>query len=216
MIAAPSIPKTLAERFNAVGQQGPIVLNGVKRTDLPSFLTTTCCPKLETIKGVEVGVADGRFSVHLCKSLPKLELLCVDPWIRYPDNPRGGGQAQHTGNYEHATAALAPYKATLIRAMSLDAVRDVPLRSLDFCYLDGHHSFDWIMRDLIEWSFRVKPGGIVAGHDYYAFQWAGVVEAVNAYTRAHQIREWFITDEREPSFVWQNPANLGAEDVRKA
>lgn len=214
MVSAPVMVKTLAQRFNAVGQQGPVVLKGVKRGDLVKWVS--CCPKTGIVKGAEVGVADGRFSLYLCEHLPKLKLLCVDPWLRYEDNPRGGGQAQQDGNYALALERLLPYNVTLSKQFSMDAVRDVPPASLDFVYLDGHHSFDWVMQDIIEWAKRVKPGGIVAGHDYYEFQWAGVIAAVKAYTAAHQIAPWFVTDEREPTFFWRHTPGLGSEDVRKA
>ena len=109
---------------------------------------------------------------------------------------------QHDGNYELASARLADYNATLVKAFSMDAVRDVLPESLDFVYIDGNHSFDWVMQDIIEWSKRVRPGGIVSGHDYYHFGWAGIVEAVDVYIKAHTITEWFVTVEREPSWFW--------------
>jgi hypothetical protein len=81
----------------------------------------------------------------------------------------------------------------------------VPLGSLDFAFIDGHHSYDFVFADLDEWSQRVRPGGHVSGHDFYEFKWAGVVEAVVDYTKIHGIREWAICDEREPSFFWVKP-----------
>ena len=85
---------------------------------------------------------------------------------------------------------------------AFDAMPDV---SLDFVYIDGDHSFDHAMLDLILWSRKVRPGGIVAGHDYYRFRGAGVVNAVDAYTTAHQIHEWFLDDQRETTFFWARP-----------
>lgn len=155
--------------------------------------------------GAEIGVADGRYSTVLCEQIPDLRLLCVDPWRPYRGNPRGGPAEQHDGNYARAAARLAPYHARMMRAQSMDAVREVPEASLDFVYIDGHHSFDWVMQDLIEWSKRVRSGGVVAGHDFYHFRWAGVVEAVAAYTTAHGIADWWLCDEREPSFWWVKP-----------
>src|SRR5688572_1980668 len=60
-------------------------------------------------KGAEIGVADGRFSLTLLEAIPNLSLVCVDPWVKYQGNPRGGPQEQHDGNYQHATERLAPY-----------------------------------------------------------------------------------------------------------
>lgn len=152
--------------------------------------------------GAEVGVADGRYSLTLCKNIPNLSLLCVDLWAPYHGNRRGGPQEQHERNYALAVERLAPYQARLRRGYSLDVVREVPLDSLDFVYIDANHAFDYVMCDIIEWAKRVRSGGIVAGHDFYWFDGAGVVEAVEVYTKAHRITDWYVCDEREPSFWW--------------
>lgn len=153
-------------------------------------------------KGAEIGVADGRNALAMCEAIPGLHLLGVDPWWPYPGNPRGGPKEQHTENARLASERLKGYDVELRRATSLDAVQDVDYESLDFVYIDGNHSFDYVMQDLIEWSKCVRSGGIVAGHDFYHFKWAGIVEAVDAYTRAHGITYWHLCDEREPSFWW--------------
>ena len=58
------------------------------------------------------------------------------------------------------------------------------------------------MTDIIEWSKRVRSGGIVAGHDYFRFRDSGVIQAVDIYTHMHKIHEWFVTDEREPTWFF--------------
>lgn len=155
-------------------------------------------------RGAEVGVADGRFSRVLCEAIPGLQLLCVDPYLKYQDNPRGGPQEQHDRNWGIAHERLHGFDVRFVREMSLDAVKDVPLGSLDFVYIDGNHEFEFAVNDLIHWSKRVRAGGIVSGHDLYEFpkRKAGVVEAVDAYTRAHGVSDWKICDECEPSFFW--------------
>lgn len=162
--------------------------------------------------GAEIGVADGRNALTLCQQIPDIDLHCVDPWTRYPDNPRGGGQHQHDQNFALAQDRLRDYRVTFHRGMSMDVVREFAPHSLDWVYIDGHHGFDYVMQDLIEWSTRVKPGGIVAGHDYYHFQQSGVVEAVDAYTKAHGITEWWTCDEPEPSFWWIQPGAVASSD----
>jgi hypothetical protein len=152
--------------------------------------------------GAEIGVADGRNSLAMCEEIRGLELLCVDPWQKYRANPRGGPQSQHDGNYELARERLSHYSVRFVRAFSMDAVKDVPVGSLDFVYIDGHHGYEFVLADIREWSQRVRIGGVIAGHDFYNFQWAGVVEAVVEYTTEHCITDWHICDEREPSFWW--------------
>jgi len=163
-------------------------------------------------RGAEIGVSEGYFSEAMFESIPNLELYCIDAWRPYAGNRWGGSLERHANHYEKAKARLSKYNAHLISAMSHDAVRDFLPESLDFVYIDGNHAFDYVMQDLIEWSRKVKKGGIVSGDDYYHFKGAGVVEAVDAYTKAHGIK-FNLTDpltdklqdrgcQEQPSFWW--------------
>lgn len=182
---------------NRWSQIPPIRIKGFNRVKLAQLFA-----KLGYKRGAEIGVADGRNSLTLCENIPDLELWCVDPWEPYYDNPRGGGEGQQHGNYELAQERLANYNVHFVRGMSLDIVTQWQGPRLDFVYIDGNHKFDYVMIDLIKWSRLVDAKGMVAGHDYYRFRWAGVVDAVDAYVKAHQINEWFIDDTRETSFFW--------------
>ena len=174
-------------------QPTPIRCPGFKRAGLANIFRAC-----GFTKGAEIGVRDGRFSAHLCKVIPDLELLCVDLWDAYYHFSSESG-AKH---YEQAQRRLAKYNATLVKKTSMEAARDVPDESLDFVYIDADHRFDYVMEDLITWARKVRPGGIISGHDYYRFRNAGVVPAVDVYTHCHYVGEWFITDEKEASFFW--------------
>jgi hypothetical protein len=145
--------------------------------------------------GAEIGVAEGRHSKQMCEQNPGVQLLCVDTWEKYSGNRRGGPQSQHDRNYKIAKRILRPFSCQIVKAFSMDAVREVPPESLDFVYIDGNHAFDYVMQDIIEWGKRVRRGGIISGHDYYHFRGAGVVEAVDVYTHIHGVRGWFLTNE---------------------
>lgn len=155
-------------------------------------------------KGAEIGVADGRFSLVLCQTIPGLRLLCVDPYRKYDGNPRGGPQSQHDGNYAKAQERPQNYDVLFLRRMSVEAAQTVPDGSLDFVFIDGNHQKEFVTADLEAWAPKVRSGGIVSGHDLYDFprRPAGVVEAIAEYTTKHGIDNWFICDEREPSFWW--------------
>lgn len=147
---------------------------------------------LKLKKGAEIGVKAGRHSEVLCRHIPEIELLCVDNW-----------EGNSKKDYLNASKRLGKYNAKLIKKTSMEAVRDVPLGSLDFVYIDANHNFDFVMQDLIEWARRVKIGGVISGHDYDRAHGKGVVPAVNLYTKIHGVGEWFITDQkRETSFFW--------------
>ena len=165
-----------------------------KRTNFGKFL-----PENGLNKGVEIGVRGGDFSVFLCRNNPNIEISCIDPWVRY------GGYSQQTqdGYLQRAEKQLAPHNATILRMKSLDALKHFKPRTLDFAFIDGDHRFDSCMMDIIEWSRKVRKGGIVACHDYTNL--AEVGTAVRAYTAAHRIDPWYRTREFEATAFWVKP-----------
>ena len=144
--------------------------------------------------GAEIGVDRGRFSEYMMK-YTDISLLLVDPW-RW--------KLRGESRYKSTMRRMKPYgeRATIDRRDSFDAVRDVADESLDFCYIDGDHTFDYVMTDIIWWARKVRMGGVVAGHDYYRFRRGGVVPAVDVYTQQHNITRWFLTDEKEATWFW--------------
>ena len=182
----------IAKNLKHPGDGKPVVLEKFSRRNLAKMFSL-CEFKL----GAEVGVAEGRYSKMMCDHNPGVHLLCVDPWIRYQGNPRSHPQSEHDRNIGIARRILEPFDAEIVQAFSMDAVRDVPFESLDFVYIDAHHGFDFVMQDIIEWGKRVRKGGIISGHDYYNFRWAGVMTAVDAYVLAHGVKEWFLTNEKK-------------------
>lgn len=149
--------------------------------------------------GAEIGVQRGLFSRLLCETIPDLKLYCIDPWIPYRVMP---SKRQIDRCLRIATSILAPYNAILLRKTSKEALSDIPDSSLDFVYIDGLHDFDNVMFDIIEWTKKVRGGGIVSGHDYIFYHNNGVVCAVDAYVKAHGIAQWYITKDFPNSFFF--------------
>jgi hypothetical protein len=136
-------------------------------------------------RGAEIGVADGRYSQILCESINGLELIGVDVWAKYEGNWRSDEYQDRA--YQEARAKLKDYHVRLIRDTSLNASLDVPDHTLDFVFIDGSHTFDNVMLDILLWTPKVRKGGILSGHDYGFFHDSGIVEAVNKYTEVHKI-----------------------------
>ena len=155
--------------------------------------------------GAEIGVCKGVFSEILVQNIPGVKLLSIDPWMAYHSSlfPNYISQKRCDLRYQAAVERLSKYpNVKIMRMTSLEAVGEVEDGSLDFVFIDGDHSFDNIMLDLILWSPKGRLGGIVAGHDYFEFYQSGVIAAVNAYTQAYGIRGWYVTRERVASFFW--------------
>jgi glycosyltransferase involved in cell wall biosynthesis len=166
------------------------------REDLYDVMNECGCFKT----GIEVGVGTGVNAEIMLNKIKGLNLCCVDPWTKYAR----WSQEKIDSRYNRTVKRLKPYgsRVKIIRKTSMDAVGDIPDGSLDFVYIDGFHDFDWVMADLIFWSPKVRKDGIVAGHDYYPFYRGGVITAVDAYVKAHDIKKWYVSREEEPSFFW--------------
>ena len=150
--------------------------------------------------GAEIGVMDGVYSEVLCKANPKLKLKGIDTWTM---TSRATGELKTSQHYNNARKVLTKYGVELLKMTSMEAAKIVPSESLDFVYIDADHKFDEVMLDIIEWSKRVRVGGIVAGHDYFHFRNCEVPQAVDAYTQAHNIHQWYITrEDYPPSWFW--------------
>jgi len=158
-------------------------------------------PALDFNEGVEIGTWAEEFAERMCLYNPKLHLTCVDPWLAYNEQPK---QRSMDAYYQAAMERFPKYNITVMKMPSMEAVKSIPDRSLDFVYIDGAHQFDYVILDLIHWTKKVKVGGIIAGHDFIPFGGTGVVKAVEAYTHCHDIRPWYVTKEICPSFFWVN------------
>jgi predicted O-methyltransferase YrrM len=153
-------------------------------------------------RGVEVGTERGKYAKVLCDRIPGLRLYTIDPYLYYDDDKGYKDnltQKDHDNNFREAKERLAPYKCTIIRAFSLKAVHNFEDNSLDFVYIDGNHRLEYVVSDLVEWTKKVKPGGIVAGHDWIRLKdqhYSHVPYAVIAYLDSYGGYPLFILDQK--------------------
>ena len=143
-------------------------------------------------RGIEIGVERGRTSEHLLKRFPDLHLTAIDPWqagythpnkeivhwaerIRRRPEQEAPGVKQTRYLYrpqeEFDSIRLAAYKmfrrhrrrVTILKMSSGRAVTKIS-GQFDFIFIDGDHTR--CGRDIqLYWRF-VRPGGLLAGHDY--------------------------------------------------
>jgi len=205
----------IGKRFGVdVSTKSPVRLTKINRTIVAQIFS-----ELGFRQGAEIGVAEGNYSKVLFDNIPGLKLYGVDIWNNYPgyeelDNPEK--------LYTDAQERLKPYNCTLIRKYSMDAVKDFADSSLDFVFIDGGHDFKNVACDICEWAKKVKPGGIIFGHDYKCHQaflqktsgnrvkqrYAIEVKAVvDAYRDAKKISPWFelYPEIKDPTFGPDNP-----------
>jgi hypothetical protein len=192
--------QAIAKRYRvSLDAPSPIRLKA-SRTDLPAL-----CRSLGFTAGAEIGVWKGQYSKLFCEA--GLAWTCVDPWQSYPayDDNKNKPDEIHQA-FLKATATLSPYGATFLRMPSVDAAKLVPDQSLDVVYIDGNHIAEFVRADVEAWLPKVKPGGLICGHDYRVNPkkpFIQVKQAIDRYTSEHAIALWFLfAGDRSPSFLW--------------
>lgn len=148
--------------------------------------------------GAEVGVLDGTYSMMLCDANPSLKLFCIDSWRVHKGYKDYQRESTMNRSFENAKRNLEGYNCELVRKYSMEAIKDFENESLDFVYIDANHAFEYVMQDIIEWTKKVKKGGIVAGHD---FTIEGVADAVRMYTK-HTGRTFEVTKDYPSSWYF--------------
>lgn len=134
---------------------------------------------------VEIGSFKGKSTIALAKGSQLLTTQKRPVWAIDP--------------FSHP--ALAPYKegfkanihkagidsvVNVIKKPSQEAYADCP-EAIAALFIDGDHSYEGVVHDIIHYASRVVPGGIIAFHDYSyrecpGYEWAelpGVTQAVD-------------------------------------
>ena len=149
--------------------------------------------------GCEVGVFRGRNAREMFRQIPRLKLIGVEAFGDQPSSTRHKTEPRYERNRRMMEGRIRGRDFTLIENFSEIAVQEIPYNSLDFVYIDGDHSYDYVMIDIILYTRRVRPGGIVSGHDYikqgdyhHKFD-VNVKEAVDDYVRIHKIDTLYLT-----------------------
>lgn len=138
------------------------------RTELPIILNKRGL----TGKGVEVGVWKGQFSDFLLQEWKGEKLYSVDPWKNFSADEyideMNIKQFEFDEIYNDVVQLLSKYgkRSEIIRDVSVNAALQFGNHSLDFVYLDGRHHYEGVKEDIECWFPKVKPNGIICGHDY--------------------------------------------------
>lgn len=161
--------------------------------------------------GVEVGTDLGYYAERLLNQWHGTTLTCVDPWCHMPDyhDITNRDDAGFEGVYKSVCAKFKPFgrKSVILRTTSLEAAGRFPDRYFDFVYLDANHSRQAVTEDLNLWYPKVKPGGILAGHDYvpdgvHNNSEFGVQSAVNEFQAEYNLGRCYLTDEFYSSWLF--------------
>jgi predicted O-methyltransferase YrrM len=142
----------------------------------------------------ELGVFRGDFSAEiLARSSPRT-LHLVDMW----------GGAAGAANLAHVTdrfrAQADAGQVVITQAKSVDALAAFPDGHCDWLYIDTDHTYATTALELELARRKIKPGGIIAGHDYVLGSWEtgvryGVIEAVHEFCHRERFELVYLTNE---------------------
>jgi predicted O-methyltransferase YrrM len=153
---------------------------------------------------VEVGSWKGRSTVALCEGLiasTGSRLWAVDTFLGDP------GVAHTVGDFD-PEAVVAAFEAntadyetlTLLRAESARAAAAFEDGSLEWVFIDADHTYAAVVEDIRVWSPKLRPGGLISGHDF------GLIDVTTAVTESFGRvslgpgQVWFTR--KRPSRAW--------------
>jgi len=179
-----------------------------------------------------VGVQRGRFAMRtlsqwvVCETYKLVDLWGVDPNYKEP------GRDSNAVKNEHMMAAKELLKKWTDKGVteffpmrSDDAAKKFPDNYFDFAYIDARHDYCAVLEDIRLYYSKLRPGGIIAGHDFvdaqYALERLGPEEdwslcedgtknerasrgAVEDFALEHNLKI-YATDEGFPTWIMQKP-----------
>jgi hypothetical protein len=187
-------------------QMLPVILKNFTREDFAQMTST-----LDFKVGVEIGVAEGKFSESLLVLNPSLTLYSIDPYISSEKNVWSPSKIKR---YEtEADARLQKHKRCIqlknTSHLMAEEFSHLKIWDLDFVYVDGNHHYEYALQDMEDWWKLLKPGGILAGHDYEKYRFPhskywDVIGAVHTFVEKENISPWFIFGRKKNDKIYEN------------
>lgn len=162
-------------------------------TDRDAFLEAL--PKGGVV--AEAGVDHGDFSARILAISRPQRLHLIDMW---------GSKRYHGGLQQHVrdrfAKEIAAGRVRIDLGLSTDVLKAYPDGLFDWIYIDTDHGYRVTAEELDIARTKVKPGGIIAGHDYTTGNWDGgvrygVVEAVHEFCVKHDWELVLLTHETD-------------------
>ena len=113
------------------------------------------------VTGAEIGVLGGGHACTMLGNWPRLRRLhLVDSYGGITDkDPKF---VEFAKRFDSERSRITWHIKT-----SMEAAEDFGDGSLDFVYIDANHKYVNVSLDLRAWWPKVRPGGVLCGHDYF-------------------------------------------------
>jgi predicted O-methyltransferase YrrM len=147
----------------------------------------------------EIGVANGDFSEKIMEICHPKKLHLIDAWhtTTYAD---GKQMVEH-----RFTDKVKIDQVVVHQGLSTCILSGFADGSLDWVYIDTNHSYETTANELLECARIIRPGGLIAGHDFCLGNIVkpavfGVIQAVNEFCVLRSWRYKYITIESNGHF----------------
>lgn len=140
---------------------------------------------------VIVGVYKGACAAYMAV---ELDHLGCDPKCKIDlvDHFENSSQQETESNL----APVAHRIGKIHRCLSWDGASFYADNSVDCVYIDAGHDYASVSRDIDAWGPKVRPGGVIGGHDYREYSHGGTVFGV-----IQAVKERGL-DKREGFRIW--------------
>jgi hypothetical protein len=178
------------------------------RKDIRGFVQ-----KLGAQKICEIGVKEGANFQNLLAECVQ-EAVAIDCWqetgVRSQNDDKCSELALNNQYQNMLNMANRDKRIKVIKNFSLEACKQFSDEYFDFIYIDADHTEAAVYADLNAWWKKVRPGGILAGHDYCPMTLVygeekvefGVIQAVDRFVMENKLslhvdnelpwHDWFL------------------------
>lgn len=119
---------------------------------------------------VELGSCWGRSACYLAAGLQEVgrqaQIYCVDLWELGVDTPKRYHRPDAFKKFQNNLEKLQLW--SYIHPIKADtaATAKAWTTPIDLLFIDAGHKYDEVLADYRAWAPKVKPGGVIAFHDY--------------------------------------------------
>jgi hypothetical protein len=153
-------------------------------------------------QGAEIGSAEGNTASYILTHRKDVKLYSIDPYFTSPDyedefyarkeNREADDWKSLDWCEKESDRKLAPFiaegRCVRIKKTSREAVGMFGEGSLDFVFIDGNHSYEYVREDIASWYPIIKRNGLFSGHDYGNDDFPDVKRAVDEFGRSKGLR----------------------------
>jgi len=148
--------------------------------------------------GCEIGTREGINALRIIETLNIKKLYLIDPYTPYYDPlvPESSTIAYHEKTFSQAQQLLSKHASKIIwlKLTSDEAAYHIK-DQLDFCYIDGDHSYQQVKKDITNYSELLTKDGVIGGHDFtkeYLGTMKAVLEQPNWQNVKSSVHDWWL------------------------